>query len=177
MLYSIELWSHFGAGIAATFLFFSFSFANVLSLLDTCLLTGEVTEIEDASPTDFTVLVHFDAVNERGLIREDSFDTDSTGNFAYGEGLRKGILALRLDDDSSEFLKSLLVTFFDPVGNGDRITRLEIRIFRDFFVLKSLLCNFDQIHFFRLLMQLYANFETIRKRLLVFSDCKYTDYF
>ncbi len=60
MLYSIELWSQVPCG-----LFFLSSFVD--SFLDAGLLTGEVAEIEDACATHFTVLVHLDAVNERGL--------------------------------------------------------------------------------------------------------------
>ena len=60
MLYSIELWSQMPCGL---FVFSSF----VDSFLDAGLLTGQIAELEDTCATHFTVLVHFDAVNERGL--------------------------------------------------------------------------------------------------------------
>ena len=142
MLYSIELRSQLPCGL---FVFSSF----VDSFLDAGLLTGEVAEVEDTCATHFTVLVHLDFVNERGLEREDSFDSDTTGNFPYGKGLRERIHALHLDDDTSEFLVALLVSFLDPVGHGDGVTGLELREFGCFAAGKSLLCYFDQIHNFK----------------------------
>ena len=61
---------------------FSKFFCHELLLLDAGLLTGEVAEVEDACPADFTDLIELDAVDGRRLIREDSFDTHATGNFA-----------------------------------------------------------------------------------------------
>ena len=123
-------------------------FSSVDLFLDAGLLTGEVAEVEDTCATHFTVLVHLDAVNERGREREDSFDSDTAGNLADGERLRERIHALHLDDDSSELLEALLVSFLDPVGHGDGVTCLELREFGGLATGKSLLCYFDQIHNF-----------------------------
>ena len=137
MLYSIELRSRSPFG-----LFFS----SVDSFLDAGLLAGQIAEVEDTCTTYFTVLVHLDAVDEGGLEREDSFDTDTTGNLADREGLGERIHTLHLNDDTSEFLEAFLVSLFDSVGNGDGITGLEFRVGSGFLILESLLCNFNQIH-------------------------------
>ncbi len=118
---------------------FSKFFCHELLLLDAGLLTGEVAEVEDACPADFTDLIELDAVDSRRLIREDSFDTHATGNFADGEGPGESILSADLDDDASEFLQTLFVAFLDLVGHGDGITGLELRIFGNFPVLERLL--------------------------------------
>ena len=115
MLYSIELWSQVPCGL---FVFSSF----VDSFLDASLLTGQVAEVEDTCATHFTVLVDLDLVDERGLEREDSLDTDTAGNLTDGKSLGERIHALHLDDDTAELLVALLVSFFDPVGHGDRVT-------------------------------------------------------
>jgi hypothetical protein len=88
----------------------------------------------------FTILVNLDTVNERGLEREDSLDTDTAGNLANGKGLGERIRTLHLDDDTAELLVALLVSFFDPVGHGDRVTSLELREFSGLATGKSLLC-------------------------------------
>ena len=110
-----------------------------LLLLDSGLLTREVAEVEDAGPADLTDLVQFNAVDRGRLIREDSLDSDTAGNFADGKSPGERILTLDLDDDTSEFLKSLFVTFLDLIGNGDGVTGLELRIFSNFLVLERLL--------------------------------------
>ena len=123
MLYSIELRSHSPFG-----LFFS----SVDFFFDSSLLAGQVAEVEDTCATYFTVLVHLDTVDERGLEREDSFDTNATGNLADRERPGERIHALHLNNDTSELLEALLVSFLDPIGNGDGVTGLEFREFSCF---------------------------------------------
>ena len=151
MLYSVELWSRFrtlaspyGKGLLALG-------RGELSLLDTCLLTLQVAEIEDTGATDFTVLVDFDGVDERGLIREDPFDTDAAGNFPDGESAGVGGGTADLDDHASELLKSVLVTFLDPVGHGDGVTGLELGEAGCFSIGESFFYNLDVIHNFKTL--------------------------
>ena len=81
-------------------LFFLCSFEVDGALLDAGLLTREVTEVEDARAADFTVLVDLDAVDERGLIRENPLNTDTVRNLANRERLRQSVLALDLDTTS-----------------------------------------------------------------------------
>ena len=101
--------------------------ADELLLLDPGLLAGEVPEVEDAGPADLTDLVDLDRLDGGELVREDSLDSDTAGNLADGEspGERGG--TANLDDYALELLKSFLVTFLDPVGNGDGVTGLELR--------------------------------------------------
>ena len=142
MLYSIELWSQLVG------LFGLLIFCNVDFLADAGLLTGEVTEVEDAGAANLAELVNLDAVDEGRLEREDSFYTHATGNFAHREGSGERIHAFHLNNYSAELLESLFITFLDSVGNGDSVTGLELRVGSNFLVLERLLCNFDQIHIF-----------------------------
>ena len=132
-------------------LFFLSSFEVDGALLDAGLLTREVTEVEDARAADFTVLVDLDAVDERGLIRENPLNTDTVRNLANRERLRQSVLALDLDHDSAELLETVLIAFLDPVGHGHRVTCAEGGEFSNFFIQKSLLSYFHQIHFCTLL--------------------------
>ena len=125
-------------GHEATSLFF----CSVDFLADAGLLTGEVSEVEDAGAADLAVLVHLNAVNERGLVGENSLYTHATGNLADGEGFGERVHTTDLDDHTTELLESLLITFLDSVGNGDGITGLELRVGSGFVILESLLCNF-----------------------------------
>ena len=123
-------------------------FCSVDLLLDAGLLAGEITEVEDACAANLTDLVYLDAVNERGLVGENPFNTYAAGYLADSECPGEGIHTLYLDNYSTEFLESLLITFLDSVGHGDGITCLELRIGGCFLVIESLLCNFNQIHNF-----------------------------
>ena len=112
-------------------------------LADAGLLTGEIAEVEDTCTTHFTTLVDLDAVNERGLVRENSLNTHATGDFANREGLGERIHAANLNDYTAELLESFFITFLDSVGNGDGVTGLEIGIGGYFLVIESLLCNLN----------------------------------
>ena len=139
MLYSIELWSQLVGQLGLLILYVDF-------LADAGLLTGEVAEVEDAGAANLTVLVYLDAVNERGLVREDSLNTHATGDLANREGLGERVHTTDLNHDTAELLKSLFITFLNSVGNGDGVTGLELRIGSYFLILESLLCNLNQIH-------------------------------
>ncbi len=141
MLYSIELWSRLeGRWAAALF------FCSVNLLADTCLLTGEVAEVEDTGAANLAELVDLDAVDERGLIGENPFYAHATGNLTHRESLGEGIHTTDLDHNATEFLKPFFISLFNPVGNGDGVTGLELREGSNFTALESLLCNFNQIH-------------------------------
>ena len=120
--------------------------ADELLLLDPGLLAGEVPEVEDAGPADLTDLVDLDRLDGGELVREDSLDSDTAGNLADGEspGERGG--TANLDNHTSELLKSFLVTFLDPVGHGDGVAGLEIRIGSGLVLRECLLYNLDVIH-------------------------------
>ena len=136
----------------------SLFFCSVDLLLDAGLLTGEITEVEDTGAANLTHLVYLNAVNERALVGENPFHTNSAGHLADCESPCEGIHTLYLDDDSAEFLKPLLITFLNPIGNGDGITGLELRILGRFLILESLLCNFNQIHNTNLLLNATLRF-------------------
>ena len=119
---------------------------NELLLLDPGLLAGEVPEVEDAGPADLTYLVELDGLDGRKLVREDSLDSDAAGNLADGESPGERGCSANLDDDALELLKSFLVSFLDPVGNGDGVTGLELRVGSGFVLRECLLYNLDVIH-------------------------------
>ena len=133
MLYSAELRRHFRDKP----LFFFFH--NEFLLLNPGLFTGEIAEVEDSCPADFTDLVDLDAFDSRGLVGEDSFYADTVGNLADREGLGEGRTTGDLDNYTSEFLESLFVSFLDFKGDGDGITGLELGVFGYFLVLERLL--------------------------------------
>ena len=118
------MYNRYGTGILLLFGFGDCA----LSFLDASLLTREVAEVEYACTAYFTDFVHFNLVNEGGLVRENPLNSDSVGDFTDGEslGVRGG--AANLDHHAAEVLEPVLVTFFDPVGNGDGVTSLELRI-------------------------------------------------
>ena len=143
MLYSIELRSQ-ETGTGPVVNLFGGSFLhNTLGLLDASLLTGELAEIEDACAADLTHFVDLDLVDERAFVRENPFNTNSVGDLADSEspGIRGS--TANLDDYSAEILKSVLITFFDPVGNGDGITGLECRIGGCFVLREGILHQFN----------------------------------
>ena len=143
MLYSIELRSHY-AGMNPAVVLFGGGFLYVpLRFLDTGFLAGEVAEVEDACPADFTNLVDFNLVNERALVREDPFDTDAVGYLADGKGPCVRGSTANLDDYTAEILEPVLVSFFDPVGDGDGVTGLEFRIGGCFVLREGLLHQFN----------------------------------
>ena len=109
-----------------------------LLFLNPGLLTGQVAEVEDASPADFTNFVHLDRIDERGLDGEDSFHSDTAGHFADRESPGVGGSAGELNHGASELLESLLVTFLDSVSHGDGVTGLESRVFCSLLVLEGL---------------------------------------
>ena len=144
MLYSIELWSQYVTGPEPGVVLFGGGFLDdALGLFDASLLAGELAEIEDACAADLTNFVDLDLVNERALVRENPFDSDAIGDLADGEspGIRGS--TANLDDYSAEILKSVLVTFFDPVGNGDGVTGLECRIGGCFVLREGFLHQFN----------------------------------
>ena len=146
MLYSIELrsrWSGLKPGIV---LFGGGLLYRPLRFLDTGFLAGEVAEIEDAGPADLTNLVHLDLVDERAFVRENPLDTDAVGDLTDGKspGIRGS--STNLDNYAAEILKSVLVTFFNPVGHGNGIAGLELRIGGCFILREGFLHQFNQIH-------------------------------
>ena len=147
MLYSIELRSQYLPGRNPGLDLFGGSFLhNALGLFDASLLTGKLAEVEDACPADFTNLVDLDLVDERAFDRENPFNADAVGDLAdcKGPGIRGS--STNLDDYSAEVLKSILITFFNPVGNGDGVTGLELRIGGCFVLREGILHQFNQIH-------------------------------
>ena len=147
MLYSIELRSQYVTGTGPGVVLFGGDFLDgTLGFADAGLLAGEVAEVEDTRPADLTDLVDLDLLDERALVRENPLDTDAVGNLTDGEcpGIRSG--TANLDDYSAEILKSVLITFFDPVGNGDGVTGLELRIGGRLVLREGILHQFNQIH-------------------------------
>ena len=116
---------------------------GALRFLDPGLLAGEVAEIEYAGPADFTYLVDFDLVDERAFVGENPLDTDAVGDFTDGKRPCIGGSSTNLDDYSTEILESLLITFFDPVGHGDGVAGLELRIGGCFVLREGFLHQFN----------------------------------
>ena len=173
MLYSVELGDRLVGQAHNVFLGVSLVLdAGELTLLDPSLLAGETAEVEYPGPADLTDLVQLDLLDERGLEGENPFHANASGNLADGERPGSGSCAPFLDDNTPEVLESFLVTFLDPIGNGDSVTGLEFRELSNFLVSERLLNNFHQIHLSILLTQHYAHLITTRKRLLLILDCK-----
>ena len=118
-----------------------------LPLLDSGLLARKFTQVEDPRSAHLADLVQFDAVDEGGLERKNSFNPDSARHLADGEGLGLGSGAPELQDYASEFLESIFVSFLDPVVDRDGVARLEFRERSNFLVSENLLSNVHQIHF------------------------------
>ena len=146
MLYSIELRSRFAGTGPAVVLFGGGLLDGALRFLDPGLLAGEVAEVEDAGPADFTYLVDFDLVDERAFVRENPLDTDAVGYLADGKCPGERGCTANLDDNTAEILKSVLITFFDPIGHGDGVAGLELRIGGCFILREGFLHQFNQIH-------------------------------
>ena len=147
MLYSIELRSQYEPGRSPVSDLFGGSFLhNTLGLSDASLLTRKLAEIEDACPADLTYLVDLDLVDERAFVRENPFDTDAVGDLADSKcpGIRGS--STNLDNYSAEVLKSVLVTFFNPVSHGDSVAGLECRIGGCFVLREGILHQSNQIH-------------------------------
>ena len=151
-------------------------FCSVDLLLDAGLLTGEITEVEDACAADLTNLVDLDAVNERGLVGENPFNTYAAGYLADSECPGEGIHTLYLDNYSTKLLESLFITFLDSVGHGDCVTGLELRIGGYFLILESLLCNFNQIHSTILLLKCNFAVWLLTRGCCKIWDCKDTNF-
>ena len=97
-----------------------------LGLLDLGLLTTQTSEVVDARLADSTVLVHLDVLNHGRSDGETSLNTDVVGNLADGESASLA-LAAALQHDTLELLKTLFLAFNDFVGDGNCVTRLELR--------------------------------------------------
>ena len=131
--------------LAGSILFLG-GFYRALCLFDAGFLAGEVTQVENPCPADFTNLVDFDFVDEGGFVGENSLDTHSAGNLANGEGAGERAAALDLNHGTTEFLETIFVAFFDSVGNGDGVTCLELGVFRRFVAGERVLYQFDSVH-------------------------------
>ena len=130
MLYSVELGSQYGV----PWLLGSGSGGDgsSLLLLDPGFLAGQASQVEDTRAADLTNLVEFDRVDERGVVRENTLDSDSVRHLADGERLGDTGTAF-LNHDSAEFLDTLLAVtfsgvFLDLVSHGDGVTSFEVRI-------------------------------------------------
>ena len=182
MLYSVEL----GSQVRVLLLGRSGE-GSSLFLLDPGFLAGQASEVEDTCATYLTNLVDFDRVDEGGVERENTFHADTTRHLAYGESLGNTGAAL-LEHDAAEFLDTLLAfalcgILFNLVGDGDGVTGLEVGEVL-FFLCHCLAGNFHQIHFLKFLIaekssvqRCWIVSDLFRKRLLLFRDCKSTNYF
>ena len=109
-------------------------------LSNTCLLTGELTQVVQLGTTHFTNLVHFDVVNVRAFQGEDTLHTYVARHLAHRETLFV-LMATNLDDHAAILLNALFVTFDDFVCYGHRVARLEFGVFLT--GSKCFLCNFN----------------------------------
>ena len=125
MLYSVELGSQYrvpwllGCGSGGD--------GSSLFLLDPGFLAGQASQVEDTCTTYFTGFVEFNRVDERGVVRENTLDSDSVRHLADGERLGDTSTTF-LDHDTAEFLDTLLavtlgVVFLDLVSHGDGVLK------------------------------------------------------
>ena len=126
MLYSVELGSQVGERLLCC----GSGDGGSLLLLDPGFLAGQASQVEDTCATHLTDLVEFNRVDERGVVRENTLDSDSVRHFAYRKGLGNSGAAF-LEHDAAEFLDTFLAfalcgILLDAIGDGDGVTGLEI---------------------------------------------------
>ena len=94
-------------------------------LFDTGFLTGEVAEIEDAGTTHSAMFVDINLLDKRAGEGENTFHSDTVGDFADSKGL-SGSASTTLQDNALEVLDTFFVTFFDLVVDGDGVASFEL---------------------------------------------------
>lgn len=99
-------------------------FLNHATFLDTCFLTGEITQVVKLGATHFTVLVDGDRVDKRRFQRENTLNANIVAHLAHCEAL---LFTVAGDADyyAAILLDTFLVTFFDAVSNGYGVARSE----------------------------------------------------
>lgn len=98
-------------------------------LLDSSSLTLTASQVEQSSSSHFTFSQQFDFLDGRRKDRENSFHTNTIGDFSYCESLTVGVRVFSLDYSSLELLDTLFVTFSDSYVHVDGISSLERREF------------------------------------------------
>jgi hypothetical protein len=98
------------------------------TLLDTGLLTYTVTQVEQATATNLTMLDDRDAVNRRRRQWEDTLNTNTVGNFANREGLGQ-TFSFDLDYVTTELLDPGLLALGNSVVYHDGVSGAEGRQF------------------------------------------------
>lgn len=106
----------------------SFSLRNRLAavFLDTCVLRRQSSEVCQLSSSDFTAADNFDLIDDRGMNREGSLDTDTVGDLTYGKGCSDTAVA-SVNYNAFVNLNTCLVSFMDTYMNTYRVTGLELR--------------------------------------------------
>lgn len=96
------------------------------ALLDACLLTYTIAEVEQAATTNFTMLDDGKTVNVWRGQWEDTLNANTVGHFTYGEGLCETV-SLNLDDVATELLDPGLVALGNSVVDHNGVTGAEGR--------------------------------------------------
>src|SRR5699024_6003633 len=96
----------------------------VAFFLDAGFLSRQVAQVVNPRTAHDAHLVHFDAVDVRGVERENALHADAVGDFTDGKHFRNAA-AFYLNDHTAETLDALLVSFHDFVGYGNGIAALE----------------------------------------------------
>ena len=101
------------------------SSASAAVFLDTSVLGGQTLEVCQLSSSDLTATNHFDLLDDRGMNRECSLDTDTAGDLAYSEGCTDSAVGT-VNADALEYLDTGLLTFSDTDIDLQCVTDFEI---------------------------------------------------
>ena len=94
-------------------------------LFDTCFLTSEIAQVEDAGTAHSTTLVDINLLDKRAGEGENAFHSDAVGDLADSKGL-SGSASAALQDNALEVLDTFFVTFLDFVVDGDGVASFEL---------------------------------------------------
>lgn len=91
----------------------------LFDFFQTSRLPSEFSNKGDIFPTNFERTKNLDFRNSRRINRECFFDTDSINILANDDGFLEFCFPMSLDDESTKFLDTFLVSFFDFLVNFD----------------------------------------------------------
>lgn len=109
-------------------------------LFDTGFFTGECTQIIQFGATHFTTTVDYDLFDERRLDGEDSLYSHVARHLTNRETLFVTVTR-DADNVAAELLDTLLVSLFDTVRYGNRVTTAKIGVL--FTACECFFCNLN----------------------------------
>jgi hypothetical protein len=97
-----------------------------IALANTGGFTTQTAEVIKLRSSDTASFHQIDVINDSGVQRKNSFDTDTEAGFAHRDGFTRAAVLSR-DYDTFKSLQSFLgLGFLDPDMNADRVARLKL---------------------------------------------------